>query len=412
MILILAAALLETIIDCHNNGDFIGYITAGNAVLNGEDIYFDYLNTWPPFFSLVSVPLALLDKVAPITLRFVWILGSWVVIFFIMKMAIKIFLQKNLLMPFKKSDSDSELEFQTSYVMVPLILSLRMFIDNNIHLQINLYMLLLATASLYYYYNNRTVLAASILAFSIAIKVYTIFLLLYFLYKRAFKFSLWTLVFVIVFMASTFLFFGTDAIYYHNFWIEDNVLAMPPSNHMNQSLQALLMRLFTDAETGMDFSINIASLPFVTLKRWYYVLVLMVGIYPLLAFKSKLIPTDTSITQIIQWAILFCVIPILSPVAWKYYYVFLWLPIFVFNYFVFHQKILKGTKYAKLAKGFFYASLPGLIFSSELFVGMYYSDVMEVYGVNTIGAILLLFSLFILYHAVQKQGKKEVLLNS
>ena len=62
LLLLLMAVSIEYLRDIFGTGDFVGYINAGNNVLNGVDIYGDYLNTWPPLFSIFSVPLALLDN--------------------------------------------------------------------------------------------------------------------------------------------------------------------------------------------------------------------------------------------------------------------------------------------------------------------------------------------------------------
>jgi len=56
-------------------GDLDTYIHAGYAVLLKRDIYTSQPpgnNTWPPFFSVLCVPLALLDTMTPYLARGVW----------------------------------------------------------------------------------------------------------------------------------------------------------------------------------------------------------------------------------------------------------------------------------------------------------------------------------------------------
>src|ERR1700728_4199802 len=84
----------EVIRDCFKDGDFIGYIHAGNAVLTDKEPYSDHLNTWPPFFSIFCVPLALINNISAILSRFIWLLSSLVAMYFIMKLTIKMLFNK------------------------------------------------------------------------------------------------------------------------------------------------------------------------------------------------------------------------------------------------------------------------------------------------------------------------------
>ena len=58
------ALLIEVVRDAGRAGDFVGYINAGHLALNIQNIYSDPLNTWPPLFSVFSIPLALMDGIS------------------------------------------------------------------------------------------------------------------------------------------------------------------------------------------------------------------------------------------------------------------------------------------------------------------------------------------------------------
>ncbi len=394
---VLLLLALITVKDAQRNGDFIGYLNAGNLVLNGEDIYSDYLNTWPPFFSVVSVPLALMDKGSPVGVRLFWLLGSWGALFLLMRMALKLFAGKTLLLPFQKKVKDTQLSFVHPLSFIPLLLSLRFLMDNSSHLQINLYMLVLAFGSVYFFYRSKVIPAALLLGFSVAIKVFTVFLLLYFFYKRAWRMGLLSVFFVLLFSGSTVLIFGLEgAIRYHEAWFVKSVLPLPDPHHMNQSLMAAFIRLLSEQATGIDFRINFLSLAPSSIKAVYYGSLLLAAAFPLYAFRQKICPRQISLGQLMQWGILFALIPILSPVAWKPYFVFLWIPFFVLYFLVFHLRIAR----AQLVKVLFYASLPFLILSSELFAGVYFSDVLEVCNFITLGALLLAGALASLYFSL------------
>ena len=48
--------LAEVARDVMREGDFGGYISTGQLAFNGDFIYSDFRNTWPPFFSTRSRP--------------------------------------------------------------------------------------------------------------------------------------------------------------------------------------------------------------------------------------------------------------------------------------------------------------------------------------------------------------------
>lgn len=401
LVLVLLIVVALIIKDVQRSGDFIGYLTAGNSVLTGTDIYLDYLNTWPPFFSIVCVPLTLLDQISPVLARFIWLSGSWIALFFCFKLGLSFFTRKTLRVPFQKIRNEHDIAFTHPLVMLPLLFCLRFFMDNNSHLQINVYMLLLALGSVYFYHKNKVILAACLLAFSIAIKVFTIFILLYFIYKRAYRMSLITMLLILVFCASTVFVFGlTEALNYHSLWFTKSVVPLPPTSNMNQSLLATLTRFLSDVPTGIDLSVNIIDLAPSTVKRAYYSCVALAALYPLYLFRQRLKPNSLNVKQLLEWSILFSVVPILSPVAWKPYFVFLWFPFFVFYALVFYTKV--PYKNLTLIKTLFYLSLVFLILSTELFTGIYFSDVLEIYGVITIGTLLFIGAQLVLYFSLRE----------
>lgn len=410
MVIALLVLIIETARDTQRNGDFIGYLNAGNLVLQGQNIYSDHLNTWPPFFSVASVPLALFDHFSPFLVRLVWLLGSWTVLFTTMRMALLLFLHKKLLLPFQKEKSKNEMAFNHPVILVPFLLTLRFLMDNSSFLQINLYILALTFGSVYFYYQKKFILAALLLAFSISIKVFPVFVLLYFLYKRAFKISIYTLIFMVLFCATTIPVFGWEtALQYHQTWFLKSVIPLPTTSQMNQSLMAAFGRLFSDGATGVGFQINIVNWSAALIKKLYYSVVILAAVYPLYAFRKKLNPDSISLGQALQWAILFNLLPLLSPVAWKPYFVILWIPFFICNYLLFSKNIVRDSKPKSVAKILFYASLPCLIFSSELFSGVHFSDVLEVCNIIAIGALLLTGSLGLLYLAADKQNLQKPL---
>ncbi len=408
MVVALLVLLLETIRDTQRNGDFIGYLNAGNLVLQGDNIYSDYLNTWPPFFSVFSVPLALFYQLSPFSVRLMWLLGSWFALFVTMRMTVSLFLKRKLLLPFQKTRQKEDMSFSNPMVLVPFLLCVRFLMDNAGFLQINLFILALTFGSVFLYHREKQVWAAMLLGFSIALKVFPIFVLLYFIYKGAYKLSAVAIGVVVLCCASTVLVFGwEEALAYHHAWVQNSVIPFPATSQMNQSLMAAFGRFLSDGSTGIGYTINIANLDTSLIKKIYYGSVIILAVYPLYLFRKRLAPTDISLSQSIQWALLFCALPLLSPVAWKPYFVFLWVPLFCI-YFLLHSNMKWKWPHGKFwAKVLYYTSLPCLILSSELFTGVYFSDVLEVWNIITIGTILLLSSVFVVYLSADKPSLQK-----
>jgi len=269
-------------------------------------------------------------------------------------------------------------------------------------------MLLMALGSIYFYQKNKLWLAAILLGFSISIKVFTIFILLYFIYKKAFKLSAYTLIVIAVCVASTTLFYGFDlSIAYHQHWFTACVMPLPTGHHMNQSLLALFVRLFTDAPTGMDLRISMATIDAGLLKKIYYLTLAIGAAYPLYLFFGAMQKKAFSVAQALQWSVVFAVIPLLSPVAWKPYFVFLWMPIVVIYLILFYKNNSTSPIKSKWAKALFVTAMVLLIGSAEMFAGSRLSDVLEVYGVMTIGTLLIIFCLMVIYVRLPESEREQ-----
>lgn len=404
------ALLLQALLSAQRDGDLIGYVNAGNAVLAGTDIYRDYLNTWPPFFSLIAVPLALGYQVAPYLTKVVWLLGNLLALFFTMHLTVSLLLQKNLLWPFQKGKSKEQIPFHHPLVLIPFLLVFRVVLEHLGHLQINLYIMLLAMLSVYFFYQKKPGWAGVFLGLSIAIKVYTVLILLFFLYKRAYRTTLYTLITVLLCVALTAVFFGFNgALNLHEVWWTQNATQLKPASHMNQSLLATALRYFTVEDTGLATHVNAFSLAIATVKKGFYVVIFLLALVPAFLFREKLLPAAPTVGMALQWGIIFGSIPLLSPVAWKYYYVFMWLPYFLINLLLFHIKVRATKKYSRIAKGLFYLSLLGITFSSELFVGPAFSDELEAYGIVTWGGVALVSLMFLIYLSLTKAQRNSLI---
>ncbi|MCB0706783.1 MAG: DUF2029 domain-containing protein [Saprospiraceae bacterium] len=398
LLLIGFVLLIELIRDAGKSGDFIGYVQAGQLVLSKEDIYSDYLNTWPPLFSVFSVLLTWGDQLNSYFLRFFWLLGSIVSMFFIIRESLKMTIGRS-----PEFIGQKQLELlQSPIVLVPILIMLRYIMDNLANVQINIYLLLCAVFAVSFFIQRKYIWVGVLLGLSISLKVITIFFLLYFLYKRAFKPVFWTLFFALLFNAVSVLVFGFDqALTYYQQWATEIAPRSLSAIHKNQSVFGFFLRMFSAEHTGMDLQINVLDLSKESAKNLGYLIVLLFSLFPAFWFRKKL-NKPGSLASMLEYAVVFTVVPLLSPLAWKSYFIFLWFPYFISYLLLFQTEHSWSLKTILRLKYLFGLSVVLTVFSSELFVGAYFSDVLEVYSVITIGTILLLLLQLVLVRNLHK----------
>ena len=387
LILILAVLALELFRDSSFTGDFIGYVNAGNAVLSHQNIYSDYLNTWPPFFSVFSVVLALGDSLSSYFIRFIWLSGSLIAWLYIVKISVNLILKKPLVL----NGTGNGVFVQDPIVLIPLIIIMRFVMDNMTNIQINIFMLLGALLCFTLFIKKKYVWLGLLLGLTISLKVYTIFILFYFLFKREFKPVLWTLLFLVVFNAITFLVFGMDqALHYYQHWATEVAPKSYVANHKNQSVFGAFLRFFTTENPDHNLYVNFLNLDASTIKRLTYGAIALMSIVPAILFRKK-IADRSSDSSILEYSIIFTVIPLLSPVSWKAYFIFLWIPYLLLYATLFRTNATVSPSTLTILKSLFWLSVLLTVGSTELIVGNHFSDVMEAYSAITFGTILLLF---------------------
>lgn len=404
VVLLFLALAAEIIRDTFNKGDFAGYIIAGEFAVSGQDIYSHYLNTWPPFFSVFCVPLYWLNTLSPELLRFFWLAGSLLSFFIVMNITSVWFLKKKIQSnPFSKVDENS-VSITETIILVPLIIAFRYVLDNLANVQINMYLLLLCVLSIYYFLKDKSWLSGILLSFVISLKVYPVFLFLFFLFKREFKVVAWTVIFMLFFNSLTLLVWDSaQALNYYAVWYQKFVVPYTNALYKNQSLFAFIRRLVTDSDTHFPLRMNIANLEIGNLKMLSYLVILLASVYPAWLFRKSFFEKN-NIGTLLQFTFIFTAIPLLSPMSWKAYFIFLWPGYFSSFYLLFFSQYLLHEKNKLPVKILFFASVALTVLSTELIVGPYFSDVLEVYSAITIGTILLLFVQLLLYQQHDKSN--------
>ncbi len=395
--LVALAFLFELVRDCQRDGDFIGYVNAGNAVLNGTNIYSDYLNTWPPFFSIFSVPIALFDSISPIGTRLIWLMMIIVSWFFIIQCTLRLGLGRRLRW-FNTTDS-TDIKITDWAVLLPFLFVLRFVIDDLSNIQINSFMLLACLFVVKQHINGGWLIGGVVLGLIIALKVYPIFLLFFLVYKSSYKLvatGVATIAFTV--LLSILVFDVEVALSYYQDWIGNKALAPTIITHKNQSFFPLSEAFFANQTRGLNIYYNLFDMPISVAKRIAYGVIGFFGLVVLAIFYQDK-RTFKRFREFEQFSVVLAVIPIISPLAWKYYFVFLF-PLYVM---VYHQ-LFTLNHHRVFLKVAFFLSLALSILSTDGLLGVWFSDVLEVFGCITLATIVLVVT-FLSSKLIQNESR-------
>ena len=321
---LLAVAIVGGIIWVRRPGDFAGYLTVGDLVLTGRHIYVDApaTNTWPPFFSLICVPLALLAAPAPDVARGFWILLNYAAVVLALHLITRLVYQRGLSF---RVQSDG-LSLATPEVLVPLLLTDRYVTGNFDHLQINIVIFTLALAGLYLQATGNEFAGSLTLGSAAAIKVMPVVFIPYLAYRRRWRPAAYTTVATAAFSLSPVLIFG-----WQRFW--DYVVAWRTAvavgwgvGKMNQSVFAMWDR-FIGHGMRPFVTAGISFVPESGDARAIAATVASLGLVTLLAlwiFRRPAAPSGWAMLS--EWSVVFIVSVLFGMVCWKAYLVVLLLP--------------------------------------------------------------------------------------
>jgi glycosyl transferase family 87 len=307
------------------SGDFVGFVAAGNAVLNGRDIYLDTppgLNTWPPFFSIASVPVALLDRLSPYLVRIVWIALTWASIVWALDLIARLIYGKRL----GFQPDETSLDITSPELLVPFVLTLPFIVNNFELLQINMILFTLAFWGLYLQATGREAAGGIAIAAAAAIKVMAVVFLPYLLYRKRWRAAFWMAAGTMFFSLSPAFFLG-----WTRFWKDVGLWRVAlgvtmGSGNSHQSVLSMWDRIL--GYGYIPFAVpGTFILPFSGARSarlaWELTCVI-VAVLGIIAFRGT--PRPASRWAQVEWAAVFVAGTILSPLTRKPYLVVLLLP--------------------------------------------------------------------------------------
>lgn len=391
VVLLLAAAEVARALGRVDKVIFTGYTQVGEVVLTGGDPYGLAINTWPPLFLLVSALLALAARVSLAGALFLWQVGSVLAVWGSCKLLARFFLDGGDILTFWPRSAD-RLAFVSAGVVVPFLMTARLFQENLQHAQINAYLLFLVLFAFHLFRERRPALGGLALAFAAGIKAVPVLLVLYFAYKRRWREVAWTAVILVLFnVAVPLVVFGPEEAAGH--WRAWRAVAAvetadPTPGYQNQSMIAALKRLLTVEGGARDpLRYVVATWSTGAAIRFFYGLAALAAVGLAVAFRR---PAETlrDRSAAAELAICLGAVTLISPLAWKAHYVTLLAPYFFVWWAL--RRLSPDAPGRRVRWGMWWASFACLTLSAPALVGNELNNRLESLNVITVGALLVL----------------------
>lgn len=363
---------------------FTSYLEVGNAVLSGSDPYAISANTWPPFFLLESVPLALVARISPHLSLFLWQILGLAATWGVVKLSVGLF-EDGPISFWPRSSQD--LALTSAAVIVPFLVTARLFDEHAQHTQINVQVLWLVLWAFHLFRRGRPGLGGLSLALAASTKAVPILLLVYLLYKRCWRESGWTATWLVVLNVGVLgvVFGPSGAARLWTDWhaVAGREMADPTPTFMNQSLLAGVKRAFT-TEGGLRDPVAYHIAAWSPGAARVLFAALAVGLALTLARLFRKRPGDLAGPRAGgELALGLGAMVVVDPLAWKAHYVAL-ITAYAFCWWAL-RKGAPGWQW-----GLWWGSLICLSGSAAAIWGGHLSHVLESYDVILAGAGMLL----------------------
>ena len=382
---------------------FEGYVQVGDLVLSGGDPYSLAINTWPPFFFFIAAALALLARISATLALCLWQIGDVLAIWGCCRLSAEMFAADRGPITFWPRDA-RRLAFGSALVIVPFVLTARLFQEHVQHTQINAQVLFLVLLAFRLFGRGRTVHGGLSLALAASTKAVPVLLVPYLVYKRAWRELGWTVAFLVALnVVLPVVVFGparAAAAWYTWRTVAGSETADPTPHFMNQSFPAALKRLFTAAGSLRDpLHYAVADWPVHAVQVAFVACALFAAL--VLAWRFRRHSRDWTDPQVAaELAILLGAMVVVDPLAWKAHFVVLIVP-YTFAWWALRQRSDAGW----WRWGMFCSSAACISFSAPAIMGNHVRDKLESLNVILVGAVLLLVLAVSLVPGTESTGK-------
>lgn len=363
---------------------FSAYLDVGNAVLSGSDPYAIAANTWPPFFLIESVPLALVGRLSPHLALLLWQLLGVAATWGVVKLSVA--LVEDGPITFWPVSAEG-LALTSSAVIVPFLMTARLFDEHAQHTQINVQVLWLVLWAFHRFRARRPGQGGLALALAASTKAVPVLLVGYLLYKRCWRETWWTLGWLFVLnlgvLGAVFGPSGALGLWAHWHAVAGRELADPTPTFMNQSLLAGLKRALTTAGGLRDpVAYPLLGWSAGALRAGFAAVSLALA--SLLAWLFRKHPGDLGGPRAAgELALCLGAMTVVDPLAWKAHYVVL-ITAYTFSWWA----LRRGAP--SWQWGLWWGSLICLSGSAAAIWGGHASHILESFDVILVGALLLL----------------------
>ena len=317
-------------------GDFAGYLLVGDLVLDGGHAYAEApagVNTWPPLFSLLCAPLALVARLSPSLARGLWVILNYAAVLLLLDLLARLVYGRRLSLRADPSALDSpeaienpRIPLADAAIFVPLLLSSRWLLANFEHLQVNILIFWLALGGLYLISTNREGLGGLALGLGAALKVMPIVFVPYLAYRRRWRAATLVTLAAAMYSLAPILIFGWSRYWNYVVAWRAEVAAGWGVSAMNHSVFAMLDRVIGHGimpfTSGDIDGLPESGSPWVTTAM--LVILAAVAAHALGASRGPV--QQGSWASLSEWSIVFIVAVLFGPVARLYYFVILLLP--------------------------------------------------------------------------------------
>jgi glycosyl transferase family 87 len=370
---------------------FEGYVQVGDLVLSGGDPYTLSFNTWPPFFFFIAAVVALFARVSATLALLVWQVGDVLAIWGCCRLSAELFTPGEGRVTFWPRDS-RHLAFGSALVIVPFLVTTRLFQEHVQHTQINAQVLFFVLLAFRLFGRGRTAQGGFSLAVAASTKAVPVLLLPYLLYKRAWRELGWTvgILLVLNLILPVTVLGPARAIGAWHTWrtVAARETGDPTPHFMNQSFPAALKRLFTTAGSLRDpLHYAVADWPARGVQEAFVACAIAAAL--VLAWRFRRHTRDWTDPRVAaELAILLGAMVVVDPLAWKAHYVVLIVP-YTFAWWALRQRP-PGARRSGWRWTLFWGSGACITLSAPAIVGNHIRDVLESLNVILVGALLLL----------------------
>jgi len=305
--------------------DFGGYVLVGELALQGRDIYRDAppgISTWPPLFSLLCVPLALLSRLDARAARIAWLALNMAALAATLALVLRLVARGP-----RDERADAPVPALSSLASLTLlVLTSRYIISNFEHLQINVLVFLLALGGLALLARGRRAAGALALGGAGALKVMPALFVLYLAWRRRWRDAAWTAGAGIGLSLLPAVVYGPARFAAQLAGWRDALAAGWTVGKMNLSVFAMWDRivghgLVPFAVAGSDALPRSGDPAVAALLALSLVLALAAAWW---SFRSA--GADDHRAELAEWSVVFLIASLFGTVAWKAYLVVLLLP--------------------------------------------------------------------------------------